>query len=257
LPLRAPTSTAVEDVNQALGRPAWFQLYAPASWDACQQLLRRVQAAGCTVIALTVDNTTGRFSESYLRNRPHDLKSCLPCHKNGPDVRDNLMLRGIDLKGGGRMNPAMDWKFVDRLREAWPGKLIIKGIETGEDAKLCLEHGIDGILVSNHGGRATDTGRSSIEALPEVVLAVHNRIPVLVDGGVRRGTDVFKALALGAAGVGIGRPFLWGLGAFGQAGVDRVLEILQAELKLAMGNCGTQTVADITAAYVATPNWKL
>ena len=115
-----------------------------------------------------------------------------------------------------------------------------------------MEHGLDGILVSNHGGRSTETGRATIEALPEVVAAVGGRIPVFVDGGVRRGTDVFKALALGAKAVGIGRPMLWGLGAFGQAGVDRVLTILQAELKLAMGNCGTRTLADITRAYVST-----
>jgi len=144
----------------------------------------------------------------------------------------------------------MDWTFVDRLRKAWKGTLIIKGIDTHEDAKLCVEHGVDAILVSNHGGRATETGRATIEALPEVVGQVGGRIPVFVDGGVRRGTDVFKALALGAKAVGIGRPFLWGLGAFGQAGVDRVLEILQGELKLVMGNCGTRTVADITTDYV-------
>jgi 4-hydroxymandelate oxidase len=110
---------------------------------------------------------------------------------------------------------------------------------------------------SNHGGRSTETGRGTLEALPEVVAVVGDRIPVFVDGGVRRGTDVFKALALGAKGVGIGRPFLWGLGAFGQPGVDRVLEILQAELKLAMGNCGTRMVSDINRDYVATPNWKI
>ncbi|PYR18837.1 MAG: hypothetical protein DMF94_18385 [Acidobacteria bacterium] len=109
----------------------------------------------------------------------------------------------------------------------------------------------------HHGGRATETGRATIEALPEVAAEVGGRIPVFVDGGVRRGTDVFKALALGARGVGIGRPFLWGLGAFGEAGVDRVLEILQGELKLVMGNCGTRTVAEITRAYVATPDWKI
>lgn len=154
-------------------------------------------------------------------------------------------------------NPALDWSYVDRIRDFWKGKFIIKGIETHEDAKLCLEHGLDGILVSNHGGRSTETGRGSLEALPEVVAAVNGKIPVLVDGGVRRGTDVFKALALGAKGVGIGRPMLWGLGSFGQAGVDRVLEILQAELKLVMGNCGTQTIADISREYVATPSWKL
>jgi isopentenyl diphosphate isomerase/L-lactate dehydrogenase-like FMN-dependent dehydrogenase len=151
----------------------------------------------------------------------------------------------------------MDWAFVDRLRGFWKGTLIIKGIDTREDARLAIEHGLDGILVSNHGGRATETSRATIEALPEVVAEVGNRVPVFIDGGIRRGTDAFKALALGAKAVGIGRPYLWGLGAFGQAGVDRVIEILQGELKLAMGNCGTQTVADINRAYVATPAWKI
>ena len=167
------------------------------------------------------------------------------------------MTSGLTMPGGRGSNPAMDWAFVERLRTFWKGTFIIKGIDTREDARLCIEHGIDGVLVSNHGGRSTETGRATIEALPEVVAEVGHRIPVFVDGGVRRGTDVFKALALGAKAVGIGRPFLWGLGAFGQAGVDRVLEILQGELKLVMGNCGTQTVADITRAHVATPDWKI
>lgn len=166
------------------------------------------------------------------------------------------MYKGIDMTGVGGQNPAMTWDFVDRLRKAVTVKLFIKGIDSRDDARLCIEHGIDGILVSNHGGRSTETGRATIEALPEVVDEVGSRIPVFVDGGVRRGTDVFKALALGAKAVGIGRPFLWGLGAFGQAGVDRVLEILQGELKLAMGNCGTATVAAIDRSYVATPDWR-
>ena len=256
--LSTMTSTAVEDVNKALGRPVWQQLYAPSSWDACQQLLRRVEAAGCSVIALTVDNTTGRNSETFLRTRPKDLTQCSACHKDGPGpgMSERPMFDGINMTGVRVPNPAMDWAFVERLRKFWKGKFIIKGIDTREDARLCLEQGIDGILVSNHGGRATETGRATVEALPEVVTEVGNRIPVFVDGGFRRGTDVFKALALGAKAVGIGRPFLWGLGAFGQNGVDRVLEILQGELKLVMGNCGTQTVADITRAYVATPDWK-
>jgi isopentenyl diphosphate isomerase/L-lactate dehydrogenase-like FMN-dependent dehydrogenase len=122
---------------------------------------------------------------------------------------------------------------------------------------MCVEHGVDAIMVSNHGGRATETLRATVEALPEVVAEIGGRMPVFVDGGFRRGTDVFKALALGAKAVGIGRPFLWGLGAFGQAGVDRVIEIMQGELKLVMGNCGTQTVADINRAYVAMPDWKI
>ena len=256
--LSTMTSTKIEEVNQALGRPVWQQLYAPSSWDACTQLLRRVQAAGTTVIALTVDNTTGRNSETYLRTRPKDLTQCMACHKEGPGpgVSDRPMFDGINMSGVRAPYPSMDWAFVDRLRKFWTGTFIIKGIDTREDARLCVDHGINGILVSNHGGRATETNRSTIEALPEVVDEVRGRIPVFLDGGVRRGTDVFKALALGAKAVGIGRPFLWGLGAFGQAGVDRVLEILQGELRLVMGNCGTATVADITLAYVATPEWR-
>jgi isopentenyl diphosphate isomerase/L-lactate dehydrogenase-like FMN-dependent dehydrogenase len=258
--LSTMTSTGIEDVNKALSRPVWYQLYAPSKWEACEKLLRRVEAAGSSVVLLTVDNTTGRNSETYKRTRPASLSQCESCHGPGEPpgpVGERAMFKGIDMTGVRAPNPAMDWEFVDQLRKFWRGKLVIKGIDTHEDARLALDHGFDGILVSNHGGRSTETNRSTLEALPEVVAEVGNRIPVFVDGGFRRGTDVFKALALGAAAVGIGRPFLWGLGAFGQAGVDRVIEILQGELKLAMGNCGTRTVADINRAYIATPDWRI
>ena len=210
------------------------------------------------MIALTVDNTTGRNSETFNRTRPRDATQCLQCHgPNGPEQKDRKMYRGIDMTGVAGQDPSMTWDFVDRLRKAVSVKLFIKGIDTREDARLCIEHGIDGIMVSNHGGRSTETLRPTIQALPEVVAEVGGRIPVFVDGGVRRGTDAFKALALGAKAVGIGRPFLWGLGAFGQAGVDRVLEILQGELKMVMGNCGTQNVAAIDHNYVQTPfDWR-
>jgi 4-hydroxymandelate oxidase len=257
--LSTSTSTSVEEVNAAHGRPVWFQLFAPTVWAPCEKLVRRVEAAGCPVIALTVDNTTGRNSETYLRALPKDLRPCLTCHEGGlgPTVNGRRMYDGIDMSGAAMQNPRMTWELVDRLRQATTLKLLIKGIDTREDARLAIEHGADGILVSNHGGRSTETGRSTIEALPEVVDEVRGRIPVLLDGGVRRGTDVFKALALGAKAVGIGRPFLWGLGAFGQSGVERVLEILQGELKLAMGNCGAQTIAAIDRSYVATPDWRV
>ena len=258
--LSTSTSTGVEDVNKALGRPVWYQLYAPSTWEACEKIMQRVSNAGCRVIMLTVDNTTGRNSETYLRTRPKDLRQCASCHQGpnpGTAVSERRMYDGIDLTGVSTQNPAMDWAFLDRLRKAWKGQLLIKGIDTAEDAKLSLDHGLDGILVSNHGGRSTETGRATIEALPEVVAAVGGKIPVLVDGGVRRGTDVFKALALGARAVGIGRPMLWGLGAFGEAGVERVLAILQAELKLTMGNCGTRTIADITHSYVMSSPYPL
>src|SRR5262245_21545417 len=258
--LSTMTSTPIEDVNKALGRAVWYQLYAPSKWTACEQLLRRVEAAGSTVVLLTVDNTTGRNSETYRRTRPKDLSQCESCHGPGEPpgaVGTRAMFKGIDMTGVRAPSPAMDRAFVDQLRKFWRGKLIVKGIDTHEDARLAIEHGFDGILVSNHGGRATETLRSTLEALPEVVAEAGSRIPVFVDGGFRRGTDVFKALALGAKAVGVGRPFQWELGAFGQAGVDCVLEILQGELKLVMGNCGTRTVADINRTYIATPVWKL
>jgi isopentenyl diphosphate isomerase/L-lactate dehydrogenase-like FMN-dependent dehydrogenase len=256
--LSTATSTPVEAVCKERGQPVWYQLYATTSWDVNEKILQRVEAAGVPVVALTVDNTTGRFSETYLRTRGKDLHQCLNCHETpeGPTVKERPMYDGIDMNGVKTQNPTMDWAFLDRLRRTWKGKLFIKGMDTREDARLCLEHGVDGMLVSNHGGRSTETLRATIEALPEVVAEVGGKIPVFVDGGFRRGTDVFKALALGAKGVGIGRPFLWGLGAFGQPGVDRVIEIMQGELKLVMGNCGTRTVADITREYVATPDWK-
>jgi len=252
--LSTAASTGIEDVNNALGRPVWYQVYAPNSWEANEALMKRVEASGTKVIALTVDNITGRNSETYLRTRPKDLAQCASCHPSGPGSGPRPMTANLPA-GGARI--AIDWTFVERLRKLWKGTFIIKGIDTREDVRLCVEHGVDAVMVSNHGGRATETLRATLEALPEVVTEVGGRIPVLVDGGFRRGTDVFKALALGAKAVGIGRPFLWGLGAFGQAGVDRVLEILQGELKLVMGNCGTETVAAITRAHVATPDWKL
>jgi len=257
--LSTATSTGVEEVSQALGRPLWYQLYAPDKWEPLEKLVRRVEAAGCPAIALTVDNTTGRNSETFMRMRRGDKRDCSMCHvgEPGSNIAERAMFRGIDMTGARMTNPAMTWEFVDRLKKATALKVFIKGIDTHEDARLCLEHGLDGIIVSNHGGRATETDRATIQALPEIVEEVRGKIPVFVDGGIRRGTDVFKALALGATAVGIGRPYIWGLGAFGQAGVDRVIEILQGELRLVMGNCGTPKVADITRDYVTSTDLRI
>lgn len=250
------TSTAVEDVAGALGRAPWFQLYAPSQPAALEKLVRRVEAAGCPVLVLTVDQNGGRNTETQKRLTKADTRVCTNCHQSvpgTPDDRQNrqnrVMLAGIDNTGGSN-SPSMTWEIVDRLKNLTRMKLIVKGLETGEDADLACRHGADGIVVSNHGGRALETGRGAIECLPEVVAAVSGRIPIMVDGGFRRGTDVFKALALGARAVGIGRPYLWGLGAFGQAGVERVLDILNAELTLAMKQCGARSVGEITRAFV-------
>ena len=140
--------------------------------------------------------------------------------------------------------------FIDRLRRVVKGKLIVKGIVSGEEAALCLRHGADGIVVSNHGGRDEESLRSTIECLPEIVKACKGRIPVLLDGGIRRGTDVFKALALGATAVGIGRPQVWGLAAYGQPGVEAIIDIFARELRSIMRQAGTPSVAAITREHV-------
>src|SRR5256885_15386115 len=160
------------------------------------------------------------------------------------------MSDGIDPAGLGTYSPMLTWESVRRLRDFTSMKLVLKGIETREDAALCVENGVDGIIVSNHGGRAEDSGRATIDCLPEVIKAVDGRLPVLVDGGFRRGTDIFKALALGARAVCIGRPYIWGLSAFGQPGVERVLDILRVELELIMKQAGVLSLDQIKRSYV-------
>ena len=257
--LSSVTSTSVEEVNKALGRPVWYQLYAPTPWEACQKIIERVAAAGCNVLVLTVDVNTGRNSETFLRTRPKEVTQCHTCYSGpeGPSLKEQPMYAPVaDYPGVTRTYAGLDWAYADKLRNLWKGKFVLKGILTREDAQLAITHGFDAVQVSNHGGRATETGESTIETLPEIVAEVNKRVPILIDGGFRRGTDVFKALALGATAVGVGRPVLWGLGAFGEAGVDRVMEILQRELRLVMGNCGTANLAEIGREFVSTPDWK-
>jgi 4-hydroxymandelate oxidase len=247
--LSTVSSTSVEDVRDALGRPPWFQLYAPSKWDSVEKMVHRVEAAGCPVLVLTVDVNPGRNTETQRRLSVADQRVCGSCHTAAPGANSNKpMFAGLDR---GMNSPSFNWEFVDRLRKLTRMKLMIKGLETREDAALAVEHGADGIVCSNHGGRAMDTGRASVEALPEVLDGAKGRVPVFLDGGVRRGSDVFKALALGARGVGIGRPYLWGLGAFGQAGVERVIDILRAELTLTMRQCGARSIKEITRSYIA------
>jgi isopentenyl diphosphate isomerase/L-lactate dehydrogenase-like FMN-dependent dehydrogenase len=161
------------------------------------------------------------------------------------------MFNGLDLSKVTAAQPAnLNWDFVKRLRDTVTVKLLIKGIVTREDAQLAVEHGVDGLMVSNHGGRAEETLRSTIESLPEVIEGVAGRVPVIVDGGVRRGTDIFKALALAASAVGIGRPYAWGLAAFGRPGVEAVLEILRREFRTIMRQAGTISVEKITRSCI-------
>ena len=244
--LSTVTSSSVEEVAQARGGPVWYQLYPTSRWDVREKLVRRAEAAGCPVLVVTVDLPAGRHTETFERYRRMDTRNCATCHPSGPgSLRPKPMFQGMDVNGVVVYDSAMTWESVQRLRKMTPMKLVLKGIQTREDAQLCKENGVDGIIVSNHGGRADETLRSTVECLPEVVEGAGSGVTVMVDGGFRRGTDVFKALALGARAVGIGRPYIWGLAAFGQPGVERVIDLLRGELELVMQQCGRRSLEEI------------
>ena len=210
-------------------------------------MIKRAEHAGCTALALTVDVPARNLEPSARFDREHNAL-CQACHEAGVvgAYKAKHMFDGVDLKGVNMTVAGLTWDYVDKLKHATTMKVLVKGVVTREDAARALAHGADGIIVSNHGGRADETLRGSIESLPEVLEAVNGRVPVVVDSGVRRGTDAFKALALGATAVGIGRPYIWGLGAFGQPGVERVLDILNRELEIVMKQMGTTSLAKIT-----------
>ena len=255
--LSTVSSTAVEEVIAARQAPVWYQLYPTNEWAVTRALVKRAEAAGCPVLVLTVDLQGGSNREALERAVRRDPRKCATCHQGDvftsarTYVERKPMFRGLDVSRVTTIAPLdMTWDYIKRLRDTTPLPLVIKGIVTREDAALAVEHGVNGIIVSNHGGRGEESGRATIECLPEVVEGTQGRIPVIVDGGFRRGTDIFKALALGARAVAIGRPYLWGLGAFGQPGVEAVLEILRRELQTTMRQTGTLKIGAINRSYV-------
>jgi isopentenyl diphosphate isomerase/L-lactate dehydrogenase-like FMN-dependent dehydrogenase len=253
LVLSTVATTSVEDVTAARGAPVWQQLYATDVWDVTRAIVKRAEAAGCPVLVLTVDLQPDSNRETLYRSKKFDTRDCTACHEPGFTgyLHQFPMFDGLDVSKAHDLHPpGMNWDFVKRLKDTMKMKLVIKGIVTREDAALATEHGVDGIVVSNHGGRGEESLRSTIECLPEVVQACAGKIPVMVDGGVRRGTDIFKALALGANSIGIGRPYNWGLAAFGQPGVEAVLTILRREVEGIMRQAGTPSTMNITGAYV-------
>src|SRR5690606_11036898 len=226
----------------------WFQLYVYKDRAATEALVRRAETAGCSALVLTVDAQIWGRRERDVRNRFQ-----LP---PGLSVR-NLMPAGQEsfpksAEGSGLaayvaslFDQTLSWKDVEWLCALSKLPVLLKGIVHPDDARLAVAHGAAGVIVSNHGGRQLDTAPATIDALPDIVAAVDGRIEVLIDGGIRRGTDVVKALALGAKAVAVGRPVLWGLAADGQNGVEQVLEILRFEIDLAMGLCGCASVEEI------------
>jgi L-lactate dehydrogenase (cytochrome) len=267
---------SIEDVASVVTRPFWFQLYVMRDRGFAASLIERAKAAGCSALMLTLDL-------QVQGQRHQDIK-------NGLAVPPRLTLASFldivtkpgwalnvlsgkrksfgNLEGripnadslttlsqwiAGQFDPTLSWKDVEWVRRLWGGKIILKGILDPEDAKIAASTGADAIVVSNHGGRQLDGASSSIRALPEVVDAVGDRVEVLFDGGIRSGQDVLKALALGAKGTMIGRAFLYGLGAMGERGVTRTLEIIRNELDVTMALCGLRDVKDASPAILKKP----
>jgi len=252
--LSTATSIGIEEVTAARGAPIWYQLYATNKWEVAKAMVTRAEKAGALAVAVTVDRSSGRNQETFFRLRRADSRDCNACHDRSSlqaSMRTRAMYQGIDLSGlTNTQSSAMTWEFFKRLRDITKMKILAKGILAWEDAVLAADAGLDGIIVSNHGARSEDAGRATIDALPEIVEAVHGRIPILVDSGFRRGSDVVKALCIGATAVCVGRPYIWGLGAFGQPGVERALELLRLETHDMMQQMGAPSVKQLVPAMV-------
>jgi 4-hydroxymandelate oxidase len=244
------------------GGTMWAQHYPIENLSNMQRALEDVQNAGAKSIIVTVDQQASVYERTLLIRNLGGRATGGPGQGGGNAAAAAAAAAAAKAAAGGPAVPGSvryrvsdrrlwySWQYIDAVRKIAKDRLVVKGILDPEDAKLAIEHGADAIIVSNHGGRSMDYGPSSLEVLPEIVAAVNGRIPVLFDSGIRRGTDIFKALALGASGVCLGRAGRWGLGAFGAAGAQRVFEILQQELVQAAAACGCAKLSDINKTTV-------
>jgi 4-hydroxymandelate oxidase len=238
-------SFPIEKIAAASPGPLWYQLYSTDRDEDSIERVAQAEAAGCKAVAFTVDGPFGPYRERYMHSRNLSLTQLRPSAQ-----RDRARAEAAKLNYGLGPGKVMDWRLADKIKAAAKVPVLIKGIQTAEDARLCVEHGMDGIVVSNHGARRIGHGTSTIEALPEIVAEVKGRAPILIDSGFRRGSDVLKALALGAKAVCLGRVPRWGLAAFGEPGARRILEIVQEELKLAMAHTGRPNLDSIDRSLV-------
>jgi isopentenyl diphosphate isomerase/L-lactate dehydrogenase-like FMN-dependent dehydrogenase len=248
------SSWSLEEIAAVATGPLWFQLYVYRDRDVTRDLVRRAEAAGYRALILTVDTPRLGRRERDVRNRfslPADITIRNLERYGTPDALRWAATSTFTEYVHKLLDDSLTWESVDWLRTITSLPILIKGVLTAEDARLCVEHGVAGLIVSNHGGRQLDGAIATMDALPEIVKQVAGRIPVLLDGGVRRGTDVFKALAGGASAVLIGRAYLWGLASDGEAGVRKVLEIFGTELELAMALAGCRSIGAITPTHVA------
>lgn len=245
------SSVSLQDVAQAAPDERWFQLYVYRDREITRALVQRAEAAGYTAICLTVD-----VQRPGLRERDYRNNFSVPADVRAANFDDAI----VDAGSGSALlhyinnqfDPALGWEALEWLRSITKLPLVVKGILSPDDARLAMEHGAAGIAVSNHGGRQLDTSVTSCDALAPIVDAVNGAAEVYVDGGIRRGTDVLKALALGARAVLVGRPYLWGLAVDGERGVRRVLTLLREDLALSMALAGTPRIPDVTRAMIAT-----
>jgi 4-hydroxymandelate oxidase len=233
LVISGSSSMRVEDIAKAATGPVWFQLYVQRDRGFTRQMVERAESAGCRAICVSVDSPTHGVRNREQRSRAELPERPLP-----------------NLQGKDYLDPTVTWKDIEWLQSFAKTPVLLKGILNPDDAEIAVKAGVSGIMVSNHGGRNLDTVPATISALPLVAEKVAGRIPVIVDGGIRRGTDVLKALALGASAVGIGRPYLYGLGIAGADGVTRVVEILRKEFELAMMLTGRPTIASIDRSVI-------
>ena len=250
----AMANYSLEAIAQATNGPLWFQLYVYRERQITEDLVRRVEAAGYQALVLTVD-------VPFLGRRERDLRNgfALPQHLHFANFaptdaagqhQQTLGASGIATHAAGRFDAALTWEAIDWLRSLTRLPIVLKGILTPEDAQLAVQHGVDGLIVSNHGGRQLDTVAATIECLPAIVDAVGTACEVYLDGGIRRGTDVLKALALGARMVFLGRPLLWGLAVDGQQGASHVLELIRTEYELALGLIGCPQSNQLNRHYI-------
>ncbi len=269
---------SIEDVAAHTSKPFWFQLYMMKDRDFIARLIERARAARCSALVLTLDlqvlgqrhkdirnglSAPPRLTLANILNMMSKPRWCLGMLGTKRHGFGNVIghatavddMSSLSAWTAQQFDPALSWKDVEWIKQRWDGKLIIKGIMDVEDARLAADSGADALIVSNHGGRQLDGTMSSIAALAPIVDAVGSKIEVHMDGGVRSGQDVLRAIALGAKGVYIGRPFLYGLGAMGEAGVSKCLELIHKELDLTMAFCGLRDIADVDRNILLPGTW--
>jgi isopentenyl diphosphate isomerase/L-lactate dehydrogenase-like FMN-dependent dehydrogenase len=242
----------LEEIAEAAGSEFWFQLYVNKDREFTKQMVQRAEAAGCKALVVTVDTPVWGVRERDVRNGFH-LPAGLSA-VNLDKVNSNGQMgnagNGMGDAFGWMLDAALTWKDIDWLCSITSMPVLLKGICRADDALLAMEHGAGGIIISNHGGRQLDGAPSTIEVLPLLAEVVNKKLPLMIDGGIRRGTDLLKAIALGADAVLVGRPVIWGLAAGGQEGVEKILGILKHEFDLAMALAGCKAISEITADLV-------